>query len=527
MKKTLLSVSLLAGITLQLSAQDMTYSGGRGSYFSKKIYSGGDLPVFPESRKLLPEPVLSANPGYIRLYWKAWELAFAHFKRPPAGSPFVSNFIDEAFSPAVFQWDTFFMVEFARYGHAVFPAINSLDNFYCRQWDDGFIHREIQEKDGMEFWFEGPQHGVNPPLFAWAEVESWKLTGDNSRFKQVYPVLIKHAEWLEKNRKATLSFHHLYWNTGLGSGMDNTPRGGSGWVDMSAQMVMVYNSLAVIADATGKPDEAEAHRKKASEIGEAMNRWMWNEQDGLYYDVDNDGHQIKHQTIACFWPMLAGICSKSQVEKLLGNLKNPHTFWRTNVFPSLAANHPDFKADGQYWQGGVWAPTNVMVMKGLDRYAGVYNTTEFGVLATERYLDNLLEVYQKTGTIWETYSSEAALRGSWSQPDFVGWSGCGPIQLLIENCLGFRPDGAGRKLVWYVNRIDEHGIKNLTFGGITASVIASSRPDVNSGFTVTATASEAFSLTLHFNEQNARHWKPVTLEIRKGTGTYPVVLLPE
>lgn len=499
-----------------LSAQDMSYQGGRGNYFSKKTYTPSEIPSFSASKSKLPEPVLTDNPGYLDLYWKSWELAFTHFKKPPEGSPFVSDFIDEAFSPAVFQWDTFFMVEFARYAHSVFPAIQSLDNFYCRQWDDGFIHREIQEKDGMEFWFEGPQHAINPPLFAWAEVESWKISGDNSRFKNVYPALVKNVEWLEKNRKADLSFHHLYWNTGLGSGMDNTPRGGSGWVDMSAQMVLAYNSLAIIADAIGKHEDAGVHRKKAEEIGALINKWMWNEADGLYYDIDNDGHQIKHKTAACFWPMIAGLCSPAQVQKLMDNLKNPHTFWRTNVFPSLSADEENFQGDGKYWQGGVWAPTNVMIIKGLDRYAGFYNTTEFGVLATERYLDNMLSVYKKTGTIWETYSSESESRAFWSKPDFVGWSGCGPIQLLIENVLGFRPDGANKKLVWYMNRIDDHGIKRLTFGSVTASLIASKRKEINSGTQISIESDGEFELTVYLNEQNLIHFKPQTFQIKKG-----------
>ncbi len=53
---------------------------------------------------------------------------------------------------------------------------------------------------------------------------------------------------------------------------------------------------------------------------------------------------------------------------------------------------------------------------------------EFATLAVERYLDGLSEVYKRTGTLWENYSSEAYSRGIPSQPDFVGWTGCGPIE---------------------------------------------------------------------------------------------------
>lgn len=44
-----------------------------------------------------------------------------------------------------------FMVMFARYGNEIFPAVNSLDNFYCRQHELVYICGEISEKDGGDF----------------------------------------------------------------------------------------------------------------------------------------------------------------------------------------------------------------------------------------------------------------------------------------------------------------------------------------------------------------------------------------
>ena len=109
-----------------------------GKYFSKKKYVPESLPRWNEMKDHLPNPVLSDDPGWVEMYWKCWEIAFKGFKAPPSGSPLVSNWLDEAFSENIFQWDTIFMLLFARYGHDVFPAIQSLDNFYCRQHESGF-----------------------------------------------------------------------------------------------------------------------------------------------------------------------------------------------------------------------------------------------------------------------------------------------------------------------------------------------------------------------------------------------------
>lgn len=478
-------------------------TGKRGIYFSKKEYSGERIPDFASVKDKLPAPVLEINPGYQELYWKAWELAFTHFKKPPQGSPFVSDFIDEAFSPSIFQWDTIFMIMFARYAHYVFPSIKSLDNFYCRQYENGYICREIQEADGADFVFVDREHTINPPLFSWCEVENYKITGDKSRYASVLPVIEKYTEWLEKYRRKNNTTHNLYWQTGLGSGMDNTPRSGSGWTDMSCQMVMLYNDMAVMSDDLGLTEKAKQFREKAKDISDRINKLMWNDEDGLYYDLDDEGRQIKWKTAGCFWPMLAGIADEKQAEKLTAHLKDPKSFWRPVPFPSLGADQPNYKPDGQYWLGGVWAPTNVMIIKGLEKY----NQYEFASLAVQQYLDVMYEVYKRTGTIWENYSPESYSRGLPAKPDFVGWSGCGPIQLLIENILGFHPEGAVNKLTWRLNRIDRHGINNLRFGNVNASLICERRKDVTAPAKITVTSSEPFDLVVYNFQGEKREYK--------------------
>jgi len=371
----------------------------RGTYFLKTSYSGGNIPDFNESKDELPQPVITDNAEWLDMYWKCWELAFDHFKKPPKGSPFVSNILDEAFKKNIYQWDMIFMVMFARYGHHVFPAVNSLDNFYTRQHSSGYICREISEKIGEDFVFKGRKHTINPPLFSWAEMESFENTGDKTRFEMVLPVLEKYVEWLKRDgtpeqandekhwneygRRAGNSVHKLYWNTGFGSGMDNTPRGGNGWVDMSCQMVIQYNNLASMCNILGKHEKEQYFKEEAKKIADRINTYCWDEEDGLYYDVDSAGNHVKWKTSGCFWPMLAGIASKKQCDKLVEHLKDPSEFWRKNVFPTLAADQEKYNPRGGYWLGGVWAPTNYMIIKGLEENG----YEDFAREASERYVD--------------------------------------------------------------------------------------------------------------------------------------------
>ncbi len=486
-----------------------------GKHFSKKEYIPQPLPIWSETKDQLPSPILSDNPGWIDMYWKSWEIAFRGFKKPIPESPLVSNWLDEAFSENIFQWDTIFMMMFARYGHAVFPAIESLDNFYCLQRESGFIGREYLEKNGKLIHFDhdgglfskkGFKNTINPPLFSWAEVESYRITGDKSRFEMILPVLDKYAEWLNRDgdpaardwelngRKSKSAEHKLYWNTPLGSGMDNTPRPaqkGAGWVEMSAQMVIMYNNLAIICDELDKKEKANFYRNEAKNIGERINKWCWNEEDGFYYDVLANGEQFKKKTIGGFWPLLAGIASEAQAQKLVAHLKNKNEFWRKNVFPTLSADEEEYHEYGDYWHGGVWAPTNV-VIKGLERYG----YEDFAAEATEKYLVGMYEVFKQTKTVYENYAPEHFAPGNPAKADFVGWTGCGPIQLLFENVMGLRPSGAENTLVWRLRRSDRHGVENLTLGKNTISVICEERENKNSSASITVVCTMPFQLKI-------------------------------
>jgi hypothetical protein len=499
-----------------LSQQWLLERADYGEYFPKKAYVPEALPTYGASRSLLPNPILDGNSDWINMYWRCWEIAFRGLRQPAAGSPLVSNWLDEAFAPNIFQWDTCFMLMFARYGHQVFPAIKSFDNFYARQLPSGYICREIQESDGVFVHYDengglfspiGWKNTINPPLFSWAEVESFRLTGDKTRFSAILPVLEKYAEWLDRpgdpnasdwesnGRKSVGTTHQLYWNTPLGSGMDNTPRPadtGAGWVEMSAQMVIMYNHLAIIAEELGQSAKAEAFRSQAAAIGQRLNRWCWNEADGFYYDVLANGQQFRKKTIGGFWPMFAGIASPAQAAKLVDHLKNTSQFWRLNVFPTLSADEPEYSADGGYWRGGVWAPTNVMVIKGLVQYG----YEDFAAEATEKYLRGMTEVFRTTNTVYENYAPESFAPGNPARPDFVGWTGCGPIQLLFEEVMGLRPDGIRNALTWRLRRADRHGVERMQLGSNSISLVCSARSSATAPASITVQCQKAFQLTV-------------------------------
>jgi len=126
--------------------------------------------------------------------------------------------------------------------------------------------------------------------------------------------------------------------------------------------------------------QSKAFRDEAKSIGDRINKWCWNEEDGFYYDVQSDGTQYKVKTLGGFWPLLAGIASKEQAERLVTHLKAIASL-PPFVFPSLAADEPQYQPTATTGAAGVGAD-QFMVIKGLESYG----YEDFAIEATEKYL---------------------------------------------------------------------------------------------------------------------------------------------
>ncbi|RYG40195.1 hypothetical protein EON79_23030, partial [bacterium] len=163
-----------------------------------------------------------------------------------------------------------------------------------------------------------------------------------------------------------------------------------------------------------------------------------------------------------------------------------------------------YTPEGQYWNGAVWAPTNYMVVKGLEEY-GYENLAS---KVTSRYLGNMAEVLRTTGTIWENYAPEHS--AGHGVRNMVGWSGDGPIALLIENVLGVRAFAANRTATWRPRLPGENGLRNLTVGSTHLSLVAS--PVENGARTLTMTTDAPWTVTVDTGKG-----KPQTFRLKKGT----------
>ena len=470
------------------------------------IYNGSDWvdtmgnaaePLKPSfDRALIPQPVFDAEPGYVELYWKAWEQAYAHVKwQKGLVQPL---YMDEGlWDDTIWIWDSEFMVMFCKYAPKLFPGIQTLDNFYYTMLEDSGSSLRIQHPD-------------NPPFFAWVENDYYKITGDRDhirellldkkfpqRYWDLFPTLSPERKLQFDHYPIALKYKGIgYEWSGISSGMDNTPRTRAGkgmlWVDAISQQALSALYISRLAKVAGDGATAREFEKKWKELQRIVNKYYWDDSDGCYYDIvpapsgetasvsDVQASPSAWRTTgiltpASFWPMLAEIPSKAQARRMTEFALRPDKLGGEVPWVTVSRDDPDFDAnDGWYWRGSMWLPTAYMGIKALEKYG----FQEAADTTAEKVLSWMLRTYcdYEPHTIWECYSPTAPTpssnHGKRVRPDFCGWSAIGPISLFIENVLGFHDiDASSRTVHWDIRHDCRHGLNNLTFGDTTTDLL--------------------------------------------------------
>lgn len=485
---------------------DIVCTGEHDELTIQKVLDGSDWvdtmgnaaePLKPSfDRALIPQPVFDAEPGYVELYWKAWEQAYAHVKwQKGLVQPL---YMDEGlWDDTIWIWDSEFMVMFCKYAPKLFPGIQTLDNFYYTMLEDSGSSLRIQHPD-------------NPPFFAWVENDYYKITGDRDhirellldkkfpqRYWDLFPTLSPERKLQFDHYPIALKYKGIgYEWSGISSGMDNTPRTRAGkgmlWVDAISQQALSALYISRLAKVAGDGATAREFEKKWKELRVIVNKYYWDDSDGCYYDIvpapsgetasvaDVQASPSAWRTTgiltpASFWPMLAEIPSKAQARRMTEFALRPDKLGGEVPWVTVSRDDPDFDAnDGWYWRGSMWLPTAYMGIKALEKYG----FQEAADTTAEKVLSWMLRTYcdYEPHTIWECYSPTAPTpssnHGKRVRPDFCGWSALGPISLFIENVLGFHDiDASSRTVRWDIRHDCRHGLNNLTFGDTTTDLL--------------------------------------------------------
>lgn len=432
----------------------------------------------------VPTPIFDEKPGYVELYWKAWEMAYDHVVEDP-GVP-QSPFMDEVcYDNVIWIWDSCFMTLFNKYAEDdYFPGVANLNNIYMPFYDGASTTQKI--------WFAD-----NPNLLAWVEWENYLMTGDVQRVNWLInekQYLQKHYQMMETAEPGdTIPYsshtiaHQRLENGYTGSnqivGMDNSPRGRTYgesnilWIDTISQQALSAYYISKLAEVAGNETVKTTYEGYYNELKTLINTYYWDETDGFYYDIHKNDPSLKDKvkTVASFWPMLAFVPDQDQAAALLAHVNSETSFGGFVDFPSVARDDPDFDSKtGAYWRGGLWLPTAYMGIKGLENYGYLDRANT----AAEKILEQQYETYKNVAphTIWETYApcsnAPSTEYGNLVRQDFCGWSALGPISLFLENVIGFHDvDAVNGVVEWRLHHEGRHGMTNFSFGDILTDIV--------------------------------------------------------
>jgi len=325
----------------------------------------------------------------------------------------------------LYDWDQYFEgIVQLHMGWKPDYIVNGETIFLDNQREDGFIPRS-KSRNSSRYPEESSE--MVKPFLAQIAVLVARSTGrmdwlDENYYQRMRKYLVY---WLVKLSKdgGELS----YWRSAPHTGMDTQIERAGYWradfcdgVDLNSFLYRECLAFALVADTKGHPDDAVFFRRQAERKKEAILGKMWNEKDGMFYDIDNrTGKQMRVKSIATFAPMWAEIATPAQAKRLVEeHLTNTKEFWRAFPISAYAATEPGYREQrdprvdiGCLWRADTWIPTNYYIFHALHHYG-------YHVLAGKLAEITCRKVRQIG--VREYYTSDSC-RGQGLNP-FWGWS---------------------------------------------------------------------------------------------------------
>jgi alpha,alpha-trehalase len=163
-------------------------------------------------------------------------------------------------------------------------------------------------------------------------------------------------------------------------------------VDLNCLLYRMEMDTAAILTLLDRPREARLWAERAERRAAQINRLMWNEEAGLYFDYNFEKQkQSNYPFITTFYPLWAGIASREQAAKVVANLP---------IFERAGGLQTSARVTGNQWDAPFgWAPMQVIAVEGMRRYG--FKTEADRV--SRKFLAMTLKDFVEHGTIKEKY----------------------------------------------------------------------------------------------------------------------------
>jgi len=328
---------------------------------------------------------------------------------PPSGKlphPALGVGYGQHYAGFIYCWDNHHMsLRFAAGGHPE-QMKYFLGNMLAAQAPSGFIPSVINIASGgvgpIGPWHAQPWLAQNAAIYC-------DLTNDVAWVREAYGKLVAYLNYWTGKHAAP---HGLYrWREGWYGGSDNDitsifPPDSLIPTDLNSLLVLEFQSMAFLADRLQETADGEEWRRRAKELLDAVNQWLWDESFGTYaaYDLhckqcrvrfgsslDNDAGTLSDDvgrfaflSSSYLYPLYAGIAPPERASRFIETyLLSSEHFRSPFGIRSLSKaseyyNQARWGNPGRFgdhrrltnsnWQGPVWIPLNWFAFHALLRY---------------------------------------------------------------------------------------------------------------------------------------------------------------
>jgi len=196
-------------------------------------------------------------------------------------------------------------------------------------------------------------------------------------------------------------------------------------VCLNSLLYKTEKDLEQISVWLGRSNDAKTWSKRAEDRKKLIKKYLWNEQEGLFYDFDFvNGRMSSYRYATMFYPLWAGLATKEQAQAVARNLK----FLEHQGGVAMSTEQTGAQWDLPYG----WGCIEMLVIDGLRRYG--YRDDADRV--SYEFLSNVAENFRRDGTIREKYnvvskSSEAHVELGYEMNVIgFGWTNAAFLDLL-------------------------------------------------------------------------------------------------
>ncbi|GHB15896.1 alpha,alpha-trehalase TreF [Salinicola rhizosphaerae] len=187
--------------------------------------------------------------------------------------------------------------------------------------------------------------------------------------------------------------------------------------DLNALLFHLEQTLARLNAMTGAAARADEFGDRARRRQAAMDRYLWSEDHGAYFDYDIErGSLSPHLTAASVVPLFVRAASRGQADRVAGIVA------RRLLAPGGIATTEISDSHQQWDHPNGWAPLQWMAIEGL----GHYGFEDLAETIADRWLALVQDLYDREHKLVEKYvlypGADFATGGEYPLQDGFGWT---------------------------------------------------------------------------------------------------------